>query len=122
MSWDASLHDDRGHCEGDWNYTHNCSRMIYAVLEDEGIELGERLMGFPERMLPCSWYDRLNGATGPDGAAYLDTIVRGLEADPERFRAMNPENGWGDYDSLLKTLTDMRDRVPEWPTEWSASG
>ena len=39
MSWNAYLTDDRGHTEGDWNYTHNCSGMIYAVLDDAGVEL-----------------------------------------------------------------------------------
>lgn len=135
MSWDAHLTDDRGHTEGDWNYTHNTSRMIYAVLEDAGIVL-------PADTRPCQWLDRekgqwhyapnghgsvpwwdhLDGMSGPDGAAYLHLIIRGLEADPERFRAMNPPNGWGDYEGLLKILTEMRDRVPEWPTTWGASG
>lgn len=135
MSWDAWLRDDRGHDEGDWNYTHNTSCMIYAVLEDAGVEL-------PASTRPCRWLDRvenvwhdapdghgsvawwehLNGMDGPSGAAYLNTIIRGLEADPARFEAMNPENGWGSYDTLLKVLTDMRNAVPEWPTKWSANG
>jgi hypothetical protein len=25
-----------------------------------------------------------------------------LEAEPERFRAFNPENGWGSYETLVK--------------------
>lgn len=135
MSWDAWLTDDRGHDEGDWNYTHNTSGMIYAVLTDAGVVL-------PNSTRPCKWLDRatgewhdapeghgtipwwehLNGMSGPDGAAYLDTIIRGLEAEPDRFREMNPENGWGDYDTLVKVLTEMRNRVPEWPCTWGASG
>lgn len=135
MSWDATLIDGRGHVEGDWNYTHNTSVMIYAVLADVGIEL-------PDDKTPCRWLDRetgdwhdapnghgsipwwahLNGMDGPEGAAYLNSIIRGLEADPERFRAMDPTNGWGDYDSLVKVLTEMRNAVPEWPCKWEASG
>ena len=135
MSWDAFLTDDRGHFEGEWNYTHNCNGMVHAVLDDAGVIL-------PTSTTPCRWLDRdtgewhdapeghgtvswwehLDGMTGPDGAAFLDTIVRGLEADPERFRAMNPENGWGDYESLAKILAEMRNAVPEWPTVWGASG
>lgn len=107
MSWDADLYDDRGHCEGDWDYTHNCNRMANEVLADDSE----------------TWWRRLNGMKGHDGAAFLTRIITGLEAEPDRFRAMNPENGWGDYDTFLKTLTDMRDRVPEnWPTVWSTSG
>lgn len=135
MSWDAYLTDDRGHEEGWWNYTHNCSGMIHAVLDDSAVEL-------PPDTRPCRWLDRetgewhdapnghgtiswwahLDGMSGPEGAGYLHIIITGLEADPDRFRAMNPENGWGDYDSLLKTLRAMRAAVPEWPCTWGASG
>lgn len=135
MSWDASLHDDRGHSEGDWGFTHNTSPMIYAVLEDAGYELPAstrecyarpmvdgKLTHYPNGHGTITWWDQLDGMTGPEGAAYLDLIVRGLTADPERFRAMNPSNGWGNYDDLVRVLTEMRDAVPEWPTEWSTSG
>lgn len=135
MSWNAYLIDDRGHYEGDWNYTSNCNGMINVALTEAGIKL-------PPDTTPCSWLDRstgewhdapnghgpvswwqhLGGMSGPDGARYLDLIVRGLEADPARFEAMNPANGWGDRDSLVKLLTEMRDAVPEWPTAWSTSG
>lgn len=125
MSWDADLTDDRGHNEGSWNYTHNCNGMIEAVLTEDEVDstdepfwsaLGGTGMG------RGAWWDLLNRKSGPDGAALLHRIVLGLEADPERFRAMNPDNGWGDYDSLLKVLRDMRDAVPEWPTTWAANG
>lgn len=135
MSWDAHLIDDRGHTEGDWNYTHNTSRMIYAVLADAGVELPadiracstydretETWTHHPNGHGTVAWWDYLDGMTGPEGAAYLNVIIRGLEADPDRFRAMNPENGWGNYDDLVKLLTEMRNSVPEWPTTWSASG
>ena len=128
MSWDVDLIDDRGHCEGSWNYTHNTSRMIYAVLEDAGVDLGtwaeERpgwnySNGEPVRR---TWWDHLNGMSGPDGAAYLHTIAEALADDPERFRAMNPENGWGNYDTLLDLLREMARSVPEWPCKWEANG
>lgn len=136
MSWDACLVDDRGHTEGDWNYTHNTSVMFYAALEDAGFVLAPstrecwalpldgngKLTHYPEGRGTISWWEHLNGLSGPEGAAYLDIIIRGMEADPERFRAMNPDNGWGDYDSVLKVLTEMRNAVPEWPTTWGASG
>lgn len=113
MSWDATLTDDRGHLEGVWDYTHNVEPMVVDAIRRS-----------PELFLADDqyWYQRLNGATGPDGRAFLAGIVAGLEADPDRYRAMNPPNGWGDYDGLLKVLREMRDRVPTWPTAWSASG
>lgn len=125
MSWDATLTDDRGHTEGDWNYTHNCNGMIEATLTDDEVTatgqpfwaaLGNTTMG------RGAWWDLLNGRTGPEGAQLLDRIISGLEADPARFRAMDPPNGWGSYDTLLDVLRDMRARVPEWPTTWTVSG
>lgn len=135
MSWDADLIDDRGHSDGSWNYTHNTNGMVHAVLDDASVEL-------PADTRPCRWLDRetgewhwapeghgtvrwwahLDGMDGQTGAAFLAVIIAGLEADPERFRAMNPSNGWGDYDTLLEILRQMRAAVPEWPTTWSVSG
>lgn len=109
MSWDAELTDDRGHTEGEWNYTHNTNRMINHAFADSS-------------WAGTSWWRCLDGMTGSDGAAFLDRIIRSMESDPETFREMNPENGWGDYDSLLVVLREMRAAVPEWPTEWRVSG
>jgi hypothetical protein len=122
MSWDATLTDDRGHIEGDWNYTHNCNGMIATALEAAGEPAVPECSGPLGPAIGPAWWDRLNGLPGPDGAALLNTIIHQLEADPARYRAMNPENGWGDYDSLLGLLVEMRDCVPEWPTVWETSG
>jgi len=111
VSWDIDLIDDRGHVEGEWNYTHNTSRMIYDALETVGYRFDEP-----------TWYSHLNGKSGPEGAAYLDVIIRHLEAEPAKYEAMNPENGWGSYDTLVPVLRSMRAAVPEWPCSWEASG
>lgn len=135
MSWNAYLYDDRGHLEHEANYTHNTSCMIYAVLDDAGVVLADstracraydrdtkQWTSYPNGHGTVTWWDHLDGMTGPEGAQYLDTIVNGLRADPDRFRAMNPANGWGNYDDLVDVLSRMRDSVPEWPSEWSCSG
>jgi hypothetical protein len=122
MSWDVYLTDDRGHTEGDWNYTHNTNRMIAEALRKAaGIETpqGAGLLG---RAIGPTWWDKLDGATGAEGREYLTLIIAGLESDPATFRAMNPPNGWGDYDRLLELLREMRDRVPDWPCVWKARG
>ena len=131
MSWDAYLYDDRGHLDGEWGYTHNCNGMANTALRESGYDVPwdetscQRFRDgrwFTEPYGHQSWWKVLNGMDGPRGAELLGRIIRGLEADPERFIAMNPPNGWGDYDSFLLVLRDMHKSVPEWPTVWSTSG
>lgn len=122
MSWDAYLEDDRGHIELDQNYTHNTNNMIAAALVVTGQEEPPQCDGPLGPAIGAAWWYRLNGLSGPDGAQYIDHILAGLRSDPDRFRAMNPNNGWGDYDTLMTVLEKMRDAVPEWPTTWRVSG
>lgn len=135
MGWNAYLVDDRGHIEGNWDYTHNTAGMANTALDASGFvrpddtrecwslpRVDGHLTHYPNGHGRVSWWQCLDGMPGPDGAALLHRIVGGMESDPERYRAMNPDNGWGDYESFLETLSGMRDAVPEWPTEWSAHG
>lgn len=150
MSWDASLVVSEvvdcptcgkpGHTTltevCDVNYTHNTSKMIYAVLDDAGVVLPvstrpcrayDRETGvwtdYPNGHGTIPWWEHLDGMTATQGADYLGVIIAGLAAEPGRFRAMNPENGWGDYDSLLGVLREMRQATQEHPEgEWQASG
>jgi hypothetical protein len=125
MSWDAWLVDDRGHTDGEWNYTHNCNGMIELALGD-AVEATAAPwwadLGAGGGIGRRSWWDLLDGKSGPEGAELLDHVIRSLEAEPETYVAMNPENGWGDYDGLLKVLRDMCRSVPEWPTRWKVWG
>jgi hypothetical protein len=141
VSWDANLCSvtqitncpDCGHVldppreirgeAGWWNFTHNTNGMIAAAYEAASGEQTEQCGGPLGPAIGAAWWHRLNGATGPDGAKYLSQIITGLEADPPRYRAMNPENGWGDYDALLKVLREMRDAVQgDETTVWEVSG
>jgi hypothetical protein len=125
MSWWAHLEcKSCGGTDGEngyreWNYTHNCNGMANTVLDESGFERPPR-KGISD--MKESWWAILNGMEGPEGAAMLNTIVRGIEADPVRFGSMNPDNGWGDRDSFVKVLRAMRDAVPETPTVWRTSG
>lgn len=38
-----------------------------------------------------------------------------LEADPARFKAFNPPNGWGDYDGLVTFVRDYLRACKAWP-------
>lgn len=124
MSWDATLvldikvdGNDLHLVQGDWNYTHNCNEMIYDAL---GVERDQVKKHF---LVGYTWWDLLDGKGGEEGAELLTGIIEALEAEPEKYRAMNPENGWGSYDSLIEVLTEMRDTGRKWPSaKWSCSG
>lgn len=124
MSWDAYLTvtvDGNELGVGDWNYTHNCNKMISIALEEAGYELGEPhwLIGHMGK----SWFDKLNGLTASAGAILLSAAIDRMEKDPERFEGMNPSNGWGSYSGVLEVLREMRDKSLQFPSgNWSVSG
>jgi hypothetical protein len=86
-----------GHCGGtgkepapredytilDWNYTSNCAPMWRKA----GADLAE-----------------FDGKPAGECAPILAAAITAMENDPDTYRAMNPENGWGDYDSLMRAL------------------
>lgn len=105
MSWDAYLIDDRGHTEGVWNYTYNTTPMVRAAAAAAGIDFD----GFQHS---------LHGMTGSEGGVVLTALIREMEANPARYEAMNPPNGWGSYEGILETMRSMVAAIPEWPTKW----
>lgn len=48
------------------------------------------------------------GKTGAECLSVLTVAIERMEADPATFKAMNPANGWGDYDGLLAVFHDLR--------------
>lgn len=128
MSWDAYLVDDRGHWDADFNYTHNTNKMVAAALLASEGSYTSTTSKLPTNHLIAkaigpAWYERLNGMSGVDGVRFLQSIIAELESNPAHYRTFNPPNGWGDYDSLLSVLKQMRDSVPTgWPTKWEVSG
>lgn len=108
MSWDADLCCDAcGTSLIEQNYTHNTNGMANGA----PVVTGEQ----------GPWYQQLDGMSGPEGARFLDGIIRHMEAHPE-LRDQNPNNGWGDYDRFLSVLKKMRDRTPEAPATWRTCG
>lgn len=92
MSYDVDLYADLGGPEPlnlgilDWNYTWN----IYQMTQAAGWGIGD-----------------FDGRTAADALAILEGGMARMRADPAKFRALNPENGWGDYDRFMDRLEEL---------------
>ena len=45
----------------------------------------------------------------------LTNALSVMETDPERFKRLNPENGWGDYGGFVNWVRDVRDACVRHP-------
>ncbi len=59
--------------------------------------------------------DYIKGARAADIGEKAMYVLRNLEAEPEKYRAMNPPNGWGSYDGLLTVWRDFVEAIRETP-------
>ncbi|WP_240416463.1 hypothetical protein [Paenibacillus periandrae] len=84
MSWDISLKQkemldvevaDIG------NYTYNVSKMYVEAM-------GQSLSAF-------------NGVNAGESTLLLRQCVEEMISNPEKYKAMNPPNGWGNYEGAL---------------------
>lgn len=101
MSWDIYLEaplEPRtcGHCDGtgktqerdqffESNYTSNMWGMLKRAEFD---------------------WDLINGKTGEYALPLVQELIVKMKANPKEYRALNPSNGWGDYDSFLKEFLE----------------
>lgn len=102
MSWDIHLYTELDGNEieilgTDFNYTHNTNDMI-------------REAGFRD------WPYKVDGWDAQDLGIALTKVLEEFARDPDRFRAMNPENGWGRYDTLVPVLQQIRDLCAQYPS------
>jgi len=97
MGWDADLICPTCECSKDhWGHTYNTNKMIRQALSKCGFSNFE-------------WTDLLNGQSGKTGGDFLSIIIDEMELNKPEYVALNPENGWGSYDSILRVLREMRD-------------
>ncbi|MGA4964473.1 hypothetical protein [Streptomyces pseudogriseolus] len=96
MSYDIALYlqvDTGGpepidYCAADiGNYTSNVSGMWTEAL-------GHRLAD-------------LHGRTAGDSVTSLRNAIADMETRPDHYQAMNPPNGWGDYEGALEYLRQL---------------
>jgi len=94
-----------------WNCTYNVSPMVHAAAMTAGLTEEE----YPGGSLLAG----IEGRAG-DYAPRLARIIAALDADPERFRAMDAPNGWGTYDNLVPALRELLAALQE-RADWTVT-
>jgi hypothetical protein len=121
MSWNAYLSCE---CCGSQivsnGYTHNTNGMANLALDPDYKQQPVAVEVFFSKRL--SWWQQLDGMTGPEGAAFLNRIIVAFDTEPDKYRPLNPKNGWGDLDEFRALLIELRDSVPEYLTRWTVNG
>lgn len=77
--------------------TYNVSPMYYDAFGGEGLR-------------------GLDGKQCREALPLLVAAVERMQAEPEKYRAMNPKNGWGNYEGALETLVKLREACERYPT------
>ena len=98
MSYDCSLEVDTGNGETIsidlGNYTYNCSMMLVKAIEKSS--------GKKETSL-----SDLDGVIAKEVSKILGLACIEMAENRKEYIEMNPENGWGDYDSWLEYLRNI---------------
>ncbi len=87
-------------------------------------EIGEESFGYTYNVAPM-WYAcyplkgirALNGFTGTKSIPLLRKLREHMEDNKEACEAVNPENGWGDYESALLFISKLIGAALRYPTE-----
>ena len=62
--------------------------------------------------------DTLYTSSGKKASEITEVIRKGItamKADPDEYKKLNPDNGWGNYEGALKFLEDLLRNLEEWP-------
>lgn len=90
MSYNIYLEIDTGIGHMVEVYDWNCTSNVSVMWRTAGADLAE-----------------FDGKLAFDCAPTLADAVRRMEDDPDTYRAMDPPNGWGSYDTLLPRLKEL---------------
>jgi hypothetical protein len=80
-----------------WNYTTNCAPMWRLA--------GADLAGF-------------DGKQAAECAAVLREAIASMRREPDRYKALDPPNGWGSFDELLPHLEELLKRLEKHPNAY----
>lgn len=97
---EISYPTEDGRYVGCGNYTSNVSPMWHKALESAGWPGG---------------LAQFDGKSGCHAGPPLEWAVEHMKADPDAYRAMNPENGWGNYEGAMHYLATIAEFCRRYP-------
>lgn len=99
MSYDIWLTIDTGGLDpATVSGSHNMTSNVAPMWRLAGADLAE-------------FEDRQAG----DCLPLLEAAIAEMNANPDKYRPLNPSNGWGSYESCLKFLGELRDEFARHP-------
>jgi hypothetical protein len=91
------------------------ARVTRTVYRDN-ITHNLRKMALEARIYKALWWPEELGATKCKHIIpILEKGIIRLEANPTYYKQFNPENGWGDYEGLLKFAKDYLEQCKLYP-------
>ena len=57
----------------------------------------------------------LDGMTALEAIPTLEKGVENMAYNPDKYKAMNPDNGWGDYEGALEYITKLLNECRKHP-------
>ena len=108
---------------GEWNWRHPEGKIVaHKGIEDAPVVFNSRItanlypMAKEAGLGDCLWDHYKMGITRPrDLVKHLEKGLQVLLEDPKRFKALNPENGWGTYETLVRFVTEYLKACVEYP-------
>jgi hypothetical protein len=93
------------HCKTtleDWNYTYNVSPMWFEAMKSLNPDHEGKMIEIEE-------------LTGAKAVLVVEKGLKALKADPEKYRALDPENGWGSYDEFVEHIPKLIEACEKHP-------
>lgn len=97
MSWDFYVTSKPcptcGHreaYESDVGFDNNYTSNMFPMLKKAGFD-----------------WDEIQNRPTTEALPKLERLIDAMKADPQGYKALNPPNGWGDYDGFLRYLERM---------------
>jgi hypothetical protein len=104
---------------GEVNMTYNLSRMIGTAAKAVEAATEMDLAGIDSPVVDVIFgkYKMLDGIEGRagDAAPKLRKIVDELRAHPDKYKPLEPSNGWGTYSSCVESLGELLTMLEENP-------